>query len=56
VARLIVVLDGMMAPHVHRMMQPVRAMENRLFVASCNRVGQGAVGKVRPPIRLVTIW
>jgi len=42
-AELIVVLDGMMEPynHVHRTMLPVRAMENQLFIALCNRVGQG---------------
>jgi len=42
-AELILVLDGMMEPfgHIHRSMLPVRAMENQLFMALCNRVGQG---------------
>lgn len=42
-AELIVVLDGNMRPygHVHRMAVPMRAMENQLFVAMCNRVGPG---------------
>ncbi|SCK22562.1 carbon-nitrogen hydrolase family protein [Vogesella sp. LIG4] len=42
-AELIVVLDGNMQPYgrVHRMAVPMRAMENQLFVAMCNRVGPG---------------
>ncbi|MDN0084535.1 carbon-nitrogen hydrolase family protein [Crenobacter sp. SG2305] len=42
-AELILVLDGMMEPYnrVHRTMVPVRAMENQLFIALCNRVGEG---------------